>query len=297
MRRILHVGSDFVTVQPGVVLGALNRYLAAFGRIFGPDPAAGGVTTMGSVLALDGSGSQWMRYGSARDHVRSLQIVLADGESFEASRHPITDDPDIDPVPRRREIVRRVAELVQREEGLIQAHTPRALVNRCGYHLKGIVEDGQLNLAQLLVGSEGTLALITQATIGTEAAPKHRGLVALFFDRLESAAIAAQEAVERGAVACDLVDRRILALARDTDPRYARTIPRDTEAMLVVEQQGDDARDVQLNLQDIALQIHRRRRLAFGFHLALGEDRRGPGRTPGNVARILCAFAERVENA
>ena len=201
MRRILNVGSDSVTVQPGVVLGALNRYLAAFGRMFGPDPAAGGVTTMGSVLALDGSGSQWMRYGSARRHVRSLQIVLADGESFEAARHPVTDDPDVDPNPRRRELVRRLAELIQREDAVIQAHTPQSLVNRCGYHLKGILQDGQLDLAQLIVGSEGTLALIVQATIGTMPVPKHRGLVALFFDRLESAAIAAQEAVAKGAVA------------------------------------------------------------------------------------------------
>ena len=57
---------DTVTVQPGVVLGQLNRYLAAFGRQFGPDPATGGVTTMGSVLALDNSGSNWLRHGSAR---------------------------------------------------------------------------------------------------------------------------------------------------------------------------------------------------------------------------------------
>ena len=51
MRRIVGSTTDTVTVQPGVVLGQLNRYLAAFGRQFGPDPATGGVTTMGSVLA------------------------------------------------------------------------------------------------------------------------------------------------------------------------------------------------------------------------------------------------------
>src|SRR5688572_20839129 len=81
MRRIVSVDGDTVTVQPGVVLGQLNRYLGAFGRQFGPDPATGGVTTMGSVLALDNSGSNWLRYGSARRHALSLQIVLADGET------------------------------------------------------------------------------------------------------------------------------------------------------------------------------------------------------------------------
>src|SRR4029450_2651527 len=65
MRRIVSVDSETVCVQPGVVLGQLNRYLAAFGRQFGPDPATGGVTTMGSVLALDNSGSHWLRDASA----------------------------------------------------------------------------------------------------------------------------------------------------------------------------------------------------------------------------------------
>src|SRR5437764_474047 len=62
MRRIVGINGDTVTVQPGVVLGQLNRYLAGFGRQFGPDPATGGVTTMGSVLALDNSGSNWLRH-------------------------------------------------------------------------------------------------------------------------------------------------------------------------------------------------------------------------------------------
>src|SRR5438128_3861999 len=105
MRRIIGTSGDTVTVQPGVVLGQLNRYLAAFGRQFGPDPATGGVTTMGSVLALDNSGSNWLLHGSARSHVVNMQIVLADGETIEAGVHPVTDDPHLDPVPRRRDLV------------------------------------------------------------------------------------------------------------------------------------------------------------------------------------------------
>src|SRR5204863_2543361 len=93
MRRIVGINGDTVTVQPGVVLGQLNRYLAGFGRQFGPDPATGGVTTMGSVVALDNSGSNWLRHGSARKHVASLQLVLADGEVLEVATHPVTDDP------------------------------------------------------------------------------------------------------------------------------------------------------------------------------------------------------------
>jgi anaerobic glycerol-3-phosphate dehydrogenase C subunit len=272
MRRIVSQDVDTVTVQPGVVLGQLNRYLAAFGKQFGPDPATGGVTTMGSVLALDNSGSHWLRYGSARRHVVSLHVVLADGTDFEASRHPITDAPYVDPVPRRREIVRRLAELIDREKNTIKTHQPKSLVNRAGYHLDGVLADGQLDLARLLVGSEGTLALITQATLRTEPIPKHRGLVLMFFDKLEAAATAAQDAVELKLAACDLIDRRILRLARDLDPRYATAIPRDAEAMLVVEQQASEQREVIECLQQVALRWQRKRRLAFNFHLALAPE-------------------------
>ena len=272
MRRIIGTDQESVTVQPGVVLGQLNRYLAGFGRQFGPDPATGGVTTMGSVLALDNSGSHWLRYGSARKHVVSLQVVLADGETFEAARHPVTEDPNVDPVPRRREIVRRLADLIERESAVIKAHRPKAWVNRAGYYLDDVLQDGQLDLARLLVGSEGTLALFTQATVRTEPIPKHRGLLLVFFDKLEAAATAAQDAAELKLAACDLMDRRILRLARDLDPRYAAAIPRDAEAMLLVEQQAGEQREVIESLQQTALRWQRKRRLAFGFHLALAPE-------------------------
>ena len=272
MRRIVSVDGETVTVQPGVVLGQLNRYLAAFGRQFGPDPATGGVTTMGSVLALDNSGSNWLRHGSARNHVQSLQVVLADGDVLEAAAHPVTDDPHLDPEPRRRDLVRRLAELLGRERALIDEHWPKSWVNRAGYHLNDVLTGGQLDLARLLVGSEGTLGLITQATLRTVPIPKHRGIALLFFDKLESAAVAATDARSLGLAACDLIDRRILSLARDIDEHYARAIPRDAEAMLMIEQQADDDRTVIDSLQQAVILWQRRKRLAFGVHMALAPE-------------------------
>jgi FAD/FMN-containing dehydrogenase/Fe-S oxidoreductase len=277
MRRIVSINGDTVTVQPGVVLGQLNRYLAGFGRQFGPDPATGGVTTMGSVVALDNSGSNWLRYGSARKHVVNLQLVLADGDVMDVGTHPVTDDPHRDANPRRRDLVRRLAELISREEQHIRERQPKAWVNRCGYHLYDVLRtdaagQSELDLARLIVGSEGTLGLVTQATLRTAPMPKHRGVALLFFDRLEAAATAAIEAQSLGLAACDLIDRRILSLARDIDERYARAIPRDAEAMLLIEQQADEERDVIDGLQQAIIRWQRRERLAFGFHLALAPE-------------------------
>jgi Fe-S oxidoreductase len=168
--------------------------------------------------------------------------------------------------------VRRVAELLEREQAVIRAHWPKSWVHRCGYHVHDVLQDGHLDLARLLVGSEGTLALITQATLRTVPIPKYRGAALLFFDRLEAAALAATEARELNLAACDLFDRRILSLAREIDDRYARASPREAEAMLVIEQQADEERDVIDSLQQAVIRWQRRRRLAFGFHMALSPE-------------------------
>src|SRR5262245_60223421 len=88
-RRILAIDDETVTVRPGVALPQLNERLQKAGGIFGRDPANEQVTTMGSVIALDGSGSHWPVYGSARSHVRELEVVLADGKIVRLSRHAV----------------------------------------------------------------------------------------------------------------------------------------------------------------------------------------------------------------
>ena len=76
---------------------------------------------------------------------------------------------------------------------LIAQHKPRAPVNRCGYRLDDVLEHHQIHLARLMAGTEGTLGVITEATLGIQRIPAHRGVVLLLFDRLENAANAAIE--------------------------------------------------------------------------------------------------------
>jgi FAD/FMN-containing dehydrogenase/Fe-S oxidoreductase len=280
MDRILDMQGDTVRVQPGVVLGELNRYLAQHGRQFGPDPATASVTTMGSVLNLDVAGSHWLAYGSAHRHVVSMQVVLADGTMIEAGSHNVPErfvdptegaDPALRSAVRRDALVRRLADLLRREEKLIAEHQPQSLVNRSGYRLHGVLEGNQLNLAKVLVGSEGTLALTTEAVVRTVPRPKHRGAAMLFFERLESAVRAALQIRQLGVSACDLLDRRILAIARETDPRYAVSLPREAEAMLLVEQQGEQQNEVRDRLQKV-VERARRRKLAFDARMTLETD-------------------------
>ncbi len=273
MRRILSCDGDTVRVQPGVVLSQLNRFLADRGRVFGPDPATAAVSTMGSVIALDGSGSHFLQYGSAGDCVESLQLVLADGTVIEASAHAVEAKPSDDPaVARRQALVRDCANVINREQAVIDHYSPQTLVDRSGYRLRGVLRDGQLNLARLVTGSEGTLALITEATVRTCPLPRCRGVVLLFFDRLESAARGALEIASMQASACDMMDRRLLSIAREADVRYDLLIPRDAEAMLLVEVQDESPDRVRQHLQTIVTRICRRKRLAFDSRTAVEAE-------------------------
>ncbi len=273
MRRILAFDHDTVRVQPGVVLSQLNRYLANRGRIFGPDPATSSVSTMGGVIALDGSGSHWLQYGSAGDAIVAMQLVLADGSVIEVGKHAV-DDPVSDDAAtaRRQALVRDVANVVNRECAVIDQYTPKTRVDRSGYRLRGILRDGHLDLTRLVAGSEGTLALITEVTVRTQPLPVHKGVALLFFDRLESAARGALEIAGMNTSACDMMDRRLLSIARDADVRYDLLIPRDAEAMLLVEVQADSQDEVRQRLQNLVVRIQRRKRLAFESRLALESE-------------------------
>lgn len=274
MRRVLEIKEDTVRLQPGLVHAQLNRQLAPAGRLFGPDPATRSVTTMGSVLALDGSGSHWPQYGSARGRVVSMQVVLADGEVIEACKVPVDEQAGGGASTRRRDIVRRLTDLLQRNQKAIVEGRPRAAVNRCGYHVHDVLQDGQLDLARLLVGSEGTLGLITEATVQTDPIPASRGVVLLFFDRLENAAQAALVLATMGVSACDLLDRRLLTISREVDVRFDLVIPREAEAMLLVECHGDHVDDVREQLRQIINRLQRRKRLAFDSRMTLDREER-----------------------
>ena len=182
-RDILEVGSDTVRVQPGVVFRDLNLRLARVGRRFAPDPASGAQCTIGGMLANNASGSRAFRHGYTRDHVTSLRAVLDNGEAFAIARHsrwPALDQQH----GRLDEIVSSVANLVDQNSAAIRECRPRTRFNRCGYLLHDVLAEDHLDLARLLVGSEGTLAVFTEATLRTIPLAEGRALALLCFASL-----------------------------------------------------------------------------------------------------------------
>lgn len=256
MRRVVSVGDETARVQPGVVHAELNRLLAGRGRVFGPDPMTSEVTTIGGVLGVNASGAHWPWYGAARDNVRSLKAVLSDGEVLELG--PLTlDELDATHPAALRRLVAGVSSLAHRHRHVLEAHPTQALVNASGYALDhALAGEDHVDLAKLLVGSEGTLALIVEAELATRPLPAATGRVLLMFDSLEKAVRAATEVAPLGPSACDLLDRRHVSVARETDVRYDLIIPAAAEAVLLVEFFGDDQSEVDAKV-DAAVRVAR----------------------------------------
>lgn len=237
MREIESIGENTVRVQPGVVCQQLNRELRQVGRYFPPDPSGASVTTIGSMLSLDAAGSHSVRVGSTRDHVQSLETVLMGGECLELADEPIGTN-GTQSAGTRNGLVDGVAHLLRENADLIAKRQPPLLRNRAGYYLRGVLDNGRVRMPRLLVGSEGTLAIFTAATLHTAPLPAHRGVVLLLFGQMESAIKAVQAIAPQQPSACDLLDRRLLSLAREADPRFEELIPQAAEAALIVEQTG-----------------------------------------------------------
>ena len=138
----------------------------------------------------------------------------------------------------QRGVVTRLARILSENEALIRQKQPALPRNCSGYHLRNVLSRTHVNVARLLVGSEGTLGVFTAATLHTSPLPTCRGIVLLLFASMDAAIDAVQSLAEQLPSACDLLDRRLLTLAREADNRFESLISPNAEAALIVEQMG-----------------------------------------------------------
>ena len=270
--RVLESGDNWARVQAGVVRERLNHHLRRQGRQFLADPTDRAAGTVGGAMAVNAAGSYWPKFGPLGRHVRRMQVVLADGKPMEVGREPLRQGVSDDSDPRKRELVNSLAAILGNHRESIRRHGTRCAVDSCGYRLEGILRDDALDLVGLLVGSEGTLGIITEATLTTQPLPRHRGVALLLFDSIDKALRAATCIAAREPNACDLLDRRHLSLAGQTDIRFEALVPRQTEAALIVEHEGERAGEVEERIETLVEEIWQSRHLAFGSLQAFDPD-------------------------
>jgi FAD/FMN-containing dehydrogenase len=228
-------------VLPGATLHQLNAAAAEDGLHFPVDPSSGARATFGGIIANNSAGSHTVRYGAARRWIESLDVVLADGTALTTTRGVLDEH------PRLRAILDRVDALVAENRALIQARWPRVRKNSSGYALREYMESG--DAVDLLVGSEGTLAMVVGATVRLAPVPAARGLALLEFTSLEAAGAAVRRILELDPATCEMIDRTFIDLVRSgaEDPGYP--LREGLEAILFVEMEGDSDADVVARLE------------------------------------------------
>lgn len=257
LRRIVEIQPESVVVQAGAVLDQVNRRLAPLGRRVGPDPAGSASLTIGGMIAGNASGARSLRYGVTADHVESLSVVLADGRCDVMGLEPRESAEPRDQ-DSKSSLVRRVANLYSHYSDLIERQRPLSPRNRFGYTLTNVATEEGVNLARLITGSEGTLALIAEARLRTVAIPAAQSVVLLPFARLVEAASAVRDCLDAGPSACEMLDWRSLTLAREAMAESVVALPETAEAALIVEFLGDDPQELLARCRGLAHRLSRR---------------------------------------
>lgn len=242
-------------VEPGVVLSKLNALAAKHALMFGPDPASAERATIGGVIANNATGAHSLLYGMTADHLLSADVIMSDGSLGLLAERSTLDNPAVS------SFYSAALEIREKYADLIPQNWPRSWRNSAGYRLNYLLpwspsvpsqwsgdsypanlKPGALNLATLLAGSEGTLAVIRRAKVNLVPKPKHTIVSVLSYQSNADACDDVPRLLLHHPSAVELLPRMIIRLARGV-PEYARQmawVVGDPAALLVVEFSGDD---------------------------------------------------------
>ena len=233
--RSLDVEGRRAVVEPGLVLDALNRRLRPHGLSFPVDVSTASRATIGGMAANNSCGGRSIRYGRMRENVEAIDALLADGTRarFGPVRRGAPLGNEVGP------LARDLLALGEREAAEIEARFPKLLRRVGGYNLDALVPNGPTNnLAHLLVGSEGTLALTEAVELRLSPIPRERVVGVCHFPTFRDAMEATQHLVALGPTAVELVDRTMIELGRRIpalSPSLDAFVRGDPAALLLVE--------------------------------------------------------------
>lgn len=262
--RVIAFDKDAATVQvqPGITLDALNALLKPHGLWFPVDVSTSAQATLGGMAGNNSCGARSIAYGNMVHNVVGIDALLADGTDeyfgpFGAdAKRPLAS-------ARAARLVSKLFEIGARERDEIERVWPTVLRRVGGYNLdvfhcrseRPYTADGSVNLAHLLVGSEGTLALFRRLHLKLAPLPAHRVLGVVNFPTFYAAMDCAQHIVKLGPTAVELVDRTMIELSR-ANPAFAPTIEAELagepEAILLVEFAGEDRGEILRRLERLA---------------------------------------------
>jgi len=203
MHRLVELDPDArtATVQPGLVLDSLRNAAEAHGLTFGPDPSTHSRCTLGGMIGNNSCGTHSLLAGKTVDNIESMRVLLYDGTRLTVGR---TSESELDGIigagGRRGELYSTLRSIRDRYAPLVRSRFPDIPRRVSGYNLDQLLPEHGFNVARALVGSEGTCAIVLEATVGLVPSPPHRTLVGLGCADIFTAADHVVEILECGPV-------------------------------------------------------------------------------------------------
>jgi FAD/FMN-containing dehydrogenase len=271
MNHVVNVSRETssVTVEAGCILHEVNRALQPLGMFYPIDPQSAKHCTIGGTIATNAAGSHGLRYGSTKNQVKSLTAVLSNGDLFVIN--PKEEENRLTAEASLR--FARVKEILARNCQTIERHKPAVEKYSSGYNIFEALRGNNLDATRLVCGSEGTLALVTEATLNVLPTPGAILTAAAYFDSYEKTAEAIQIARGFSPSAIELLDKSYTEVGRGLSPTSDRFINREFQTMLLLEFEGDDVEELRRDVQRLYDKLRSSKLLADWILLESDSER------------------------
>jgi len=263
MDAVLEVDPDARTVraQPGITLARLDDHLEPHGLKYAPDPAWGDKSVLGGCIGNNTTGAHSLKYEKADGYIEEVEVVLADGTVTTFGWMDVDElhtyaDVD-DDAPIEEQVYAEVSRILREQADEIETRYPDLMRNVSGYNLDKLLEDiderGEVNVGRLMAGSEGTLGIVTEATVSLVEIPETKSVVLLTYDGVLDAMRDVAPILEHGPAAVEVMDDVLLDLARETAEfgPVVETLPDGTDSTLLVEFYADSAEEARQHVADL----------------------------------------------
>ncbi|MED5587498.1 MAG: FAD-binding oxidoreductase, partial [Chloroflexota bacterium] len=217
LNQIIEVNKEeqWARVQPGIVLDDLNRQLLPYELMYAPDPTTSSRACVGGGVGNNTCGAHSVIYGKTLDHIKELDVVLSDGTQTHFQPLEARElEAKLSGAGLESDIYRGVRRLAQENAAEIEARYPNIMRRVSGYNLDEFLTDSPFNMTKMIVGSEGTLCVVTEVKINLVPRPTMTALSVVHFQDIFGASEAVKDILVHDPSSIEIMDNNVLERSR-----------------------------------------------------------------------------------